>query len=40
MRGAAALEEFAPDYAQLLDELAGLLVRVGAAAGAERLRGR
>jgi DNA polymerase-3 subunit gamma/tau len=29
MRGAAALEEFAPDYAQLLEELAGLLVRVG-----------
>jgi DNA polymerase III subunit gamma/tau len=29
VRGAQALEEFAPDYAQLLDELAGLLVRVG-----------
>jgi DNA polymerase-3 subunit gamma/tau len=29
MRGAQALEQFAPDYAQLLDELAGLLVRVG-----------
>ena len=28
MRGAQALEQFAPDYAQLLDELAGLLVRV------------
>ncbi len=28
MRCAQALEEFAPDYAQLLDELAGLLVRV------------
>jgi DNA polymerase III subunit gamma/tau len=26
---AAALEEFAPDYAQLLEQLAGLLVRVG-----------
>jgi len=26
---AQTLEEFAPDYAQLLDELAGLLVRVG-----------
>jgi len=26
---AGTLEEFAPDYAQLLDELAGLLVRVG-----------
>ncbi|HEV2230032.1 MAG TPA: DNA polymerase III subunit gamma/tau [Steroidobacteraceae bacterium] len=29
MKGAQALEQFAPDYAQLLDELAGLLVRVG-----------
>jgi DNA polymerase-3 subunit gamma/tau len=29
MRCAQALEEFAPDYAQVLDELAGLLVRVG-----------
>ncbi len=29
MQGAQALEQFAPDYAQLLDELAGLLVRVG-----------
>ncbi|HYM29536.1 MAG TPA: DNA polymerase III subunit gamma/tau [Steroidobacteraceae bacterium] len=29
MRAAAALEEFAPDYAQVLDALAGLLVRVG-----------
>ena len=29
MKGAQALEEFAPDYAQLLDELAGLLVRIG-----------
>jgi DNA polymerase III subunit gamma/tau len=29
MRAAQALEQFAPDYAQLLDELAGLLVRVG-----------
>jgi DNA polymerase III subunit gamma/tau len=29
LRGAQALEEFAPDYAQLLDEFAGLLVRVG-----------
>jgi DNA polymerase III subunit gamma/tau len=29
MRCAAALEEFAPDYAQVLDELAALLVRVG-----------
>jgi len=29
LKGAQALEEFAPDYAQLLDELAGLLVRVG-----------
>ena len=28
MRCAQSLEEFAPDYAQLLDELAGLLVRV------------
>jgi DNA polymerase-3 subunit gamma/tau len=28
LRGAQALEQFAPDYAQLLDELAGLLVRV------------
>ena len=28
MRGAQALEEFAPDYAQVLDELAALLVRV------------
>jgi DNA polymerase III subunit gamma/tau len=28
MRGAQELEQFAPDYAQLLDELAGLLVRV------------
>jgi DNA polymerase III subunit gamma/tau len=28
MRAAQALEQFAPDYAQLLDELAGLLVRV------------
>ena len=28
MRGAHELEQFAPDYAQLLDELAGLLVRV------------
>ncbi|HLY51405.1 MAG TPA: DNA polymerase III subunit gamma/tau [Steroidobacteraceae bacterium] len=29
MRGAQALEQFAPDYAQLLDALAGLMVRVG-----------
>ena len=29
VRGAQALEQFAPDYAQLLDELAGLLVRIG-----------
>jgi DNA polymerase-3 subunit gamma/tau len=29
MQCARALEEFAPDYAQVLDELAGLLVRVG-----------
>jgi len=29
LKGVQALEEFAPDYAQLLDELAGLLVRVG-----------
>ncbi len=29
MKGAQALEQFAPDYGQLLDELAGLLVRVG-----------
>jgi DNA polymerase III subunit gamma/tau len=29
MRSAQSLEEFAPDYAQVLDELAGLLVRVG-----------
>jgi DNA polymerase III subunit gamma/tau len=29
MRCAQALEEFAPDHAQVLDELAGLLVRVG-----------
>jgi len=29
LRGAQALEQFAPDYAQLLDELAGLMVRVG-----------
>jgi DNA polymerase III subunit gamma/tau len=29
LKGAQALEAFAPDYAQLLDELAGLLVRVG-----------
>jgi DNA polymerase-3 subunit gamma/tau len=29
MKGAQALEQFAPDHAQLLDELAGLLVRVG-----------
>ncbi|HET7755757.1 MAG TPA: DNA polymerase III subunit gamma/tau [Steroidobacteraceae bacterium] len=29
MRRVQALEQFAPDYAQLLDELAGLLVRVG-----------
>jgi DNA polymerase III subunit gamma/tau len=29
MRCAAALEEFAPDYAQVLDELAALLVRIG-----------
>jgi DNA polymerase III subunit gamma/tau len=28
LRGARALEEFAPDYAQVLDELAGLLVRI------------
>jgi DNA polymerase III subunit gamma/tau len=28
MHGAHELEQFAPDYAQLLDELAGLLVRV------------
>jgi DNA polymerase-3 subunit gamma/tau len=28
MRGVQALEQFAPDYAQLLDELAALLVRV------------
>jgi DNA polymerase-3 subunit gamma/tau len=28
VRGARELEEFAPDYAQALDELAGLLVRV------------
>jgi DNA polymerase-3 subunit gamma/tau len=29
LRAAQQLEEFAPDYAQVLDELAGLLVRVG-----------
>jgi DNA polymerase III subunit gamma/tau len=29
MRGVQELEQFAPDYAQLLDELASLLVRVG-----------
>jgi DNA polymerase III subunit gamma/tau len=29
MRAVQGLEEFAPDYAQLLDELAGLLVRIG-----------
>jgi DNA polymerase III subunit gamma/tau len=29
LRYSHSLEEFAPDYAQLLDELAGLLVRVG-----------
>jgi DNA polymerase III subunit gamma/tau len=29
LRCAQGLEEFAPDYAQVLDELAGLLVRVG-----------
>jgi DNA polymerase III subunit gamma/tau len=29
LRGAQSLEEFAPDYAQVLDELAALLVRVG-----------
>jgi DNA polymerase-3 subunit gamma/tau len=29
IKGAQALEQFAPDYGQLLDELAGLLVRVG-----------
>jgi len=29
LRAAQALEEFAPDYAQVLDELAALLVRVG-----------
>ena len=29
LKGAQALEQFAPDYAQLLDELAGLMVRVG-----------
>ncbi len=29
LRCAQSLEEFAPDYAQVLDELAGLLVRVG-----------
>src|SRR5579862_6985734 len=29
LRYVQALEEFAPDYTQLLDELAGLLVRVG-----------
>jgi DNA polymerase-3 subunit gamma/tau len=29
VRCAQALEEFAPDYVQVLDELAGLLVRVG-----------
>jgi DNA polymerase III subunit gamma/tau len=29
LKGAQALEQFAPDYTQLLDELAGLLVRVG-----------
>jgi DNA polymerase III subunit gamma/tau len=29
LQGAQALEEFAPDYAQLLDAFAGLLVRVG-----------
>jgi DNA polymerase-3 subunit gamma/tau len=29
LRCAQALEEFAPDYAQVLDELAGLLVRIG-----------
>jgi DNA polymerase III gamma/tau subunit len=28
MKCARSLEEFAPDYAQVLDELAGLLVRV------------
>ncbi len=29
LKGAQALEQFAPDHGQLLDELAGLLVRVG-----------
>ena len=29
LRCAQSLEEFAPDYAQVLDELAGLLVRIG-----------
>jgi DNA polymerase III subunit gamma/tau len=29
LRGAQSLEEFAPDYAQVLDELAALLVRIG-----------
>jgi DNA polymerase-3 subunit gamma/tau len=29
LRGAQSLEEFAPDYAQVLDELAALLLRVG-----------
>jgi DNA polymerase-3 subunit gamma/tau len=29
LKGVQALEQFAPDYTQLLDELAGLLVRVG-----------
>ena len=40
LRCAQALEEFAPDYAQVLDELAGLLVRVAIAPGGQRLRGR
>ena len=40
MRCAQALEEFAPDYAQLLDELAALLVRVALRQALPGLRGR
>ena len=40
LRCAQSLEEFAPDYAQVLDELAALLVRVALQAGAAGLRGR
>jgi DNA polymerase-3 subunit gamma/tau len=39
LRCAQALEEFAPDYAQVLDELARLLVRVGLRQGVPRYEG-